>query len=85
LDLEEIRRKIAEINMQANRIRVLYEKATPIIEQISTLESQEEQDNETLDVLYANLKKIIKDGKALDVEQGDILMLGPKIKRLSVL
>jgi hypothetical protein len=85
LDIVELRKKIAEINIEANKIRILYDSATPIIEQISLMEKSADQDIKELDFLYLKLQEIIEKAQVFEVEQGEILMLGPTIDRLKVL
>ena len=83
MDLEEIRKVIAKINLEANQIRSLYEDARLIMFKIHEIENSQTPDDKELEFLYLKLEEIFTKGKKFDIEQVEIVMQGKPIKRYS--
>ena len=83
MNLDEIRKMMAKINLEANQIRNLYTDARVIMFKIHEIENSETPDDKELEFLYLKLEEIFAKGKKLDLEQVEIVMQGKPIKRYS--
>ena len=81
MSIEEIKEKIAEMTIAANKIRPLYESAEAVIGRIKLLERDDVKNIEELDFLYLKLEEVVKEASQHDISRNEILLFGPEIKR----